>query len=125
MRLILAAALMAAFTVSAQAQETTTPAPTPPVEVPASSCPAFTPAPTAPDAARATAEQMNAAVASYTTWQAAAQTVLDCRNAERRTLHAQVQARTAELEAAAAANTAAAAAFQAQLDAFHARRNRR
>jgi hypothetical protein len=123
MRLILAAALMAAFTVSAQAQETTTPVPA--ADVPASSCPAFTPAPTAPDAARATAEQMNAAVAGYTAWQAAAQTTLDCRNAERRTIHAQLEARTAELNAAATANTAAAAAFQAQLDAFHARRNRR
>ncbi|MEZ5957987.1 MAG: hypothetical protein R3C27_12350 [Hyphomonadaceae bacterium] len=121
MKYVLAAGLMAALTVSAQAQETAATAPTPPV----SSCPAFTPAPTAPDAARATAEQMNAAVAGYQAWQATTQATQDCRNAERRALNAQLEARTSELQAAVTANNAAAAAFQAQLDAFHARRNRR
>lgn len=120
MRYVLAAAVMAAFCATAQAQETAPAAP-----VPASSCPAFTPVPTAPDAARATPEQMAAAVAGYQTWQAATQATQDCRNAERRGLNAQIQARTAELETAATANQAGAAAFQAQLDAFHARQGRR
>lgn len=122
MKYVLAAAMFAAFTMSAQAQDTTTAPPAAPV--PASSCPALTPGPTAPDPAHATADQMNAAVASYTAWQAATQTAVDCRNAERRSLNAQLQARTTELQAAQTANQAAAAAFQAQLDAFHARRGR-
>ncbi|MBX3428912.1 MAG: hypothetical protein KF779_04955 [Hyphomonadaceae bacterium] len=119
MKYVLAAAIFAMFVGSAVAQETPPAAPVPP-----SSCAAFTPAPTAPDASHATAEQMNAAVASYQSWQATTQATLDCRSAERHSLSAQFQARTAELEAANAANQAAADAFQAQLDAFHARRNR-
>lgn len=122
MKYVLAAALFMAFSSTAVAQEATAP---PTAEVPPSACPALTPGPTAPDPARATADQMNAAVAGYSAWQSATQASVDCRNAERRALNAQLQARTSELQAAQTANQAAAAAFQAQLDAFHARRSRR
>jgi hypothetical protein len=114
MRLILAAALMAAFAASAQAQETT-------ASVPASSCPAIVQAPEPPDGATATQAQMTAAVAAFEAWRASEQATLDCRRAEADTLRLQAQARADEYRAAQADNTARAAAFQAQIDIFQAR----
>jgi hypothetical protein len=119
MRFVLAAVAFAAVTQSVQAQETTTLPPPPP-----SSCAAFTPAPSPPDGASATIDQVRAAVAGYETWQATTQATLDCRFAEVRALNAQVEARRNELVAAQADNTARATAFQAQLDIFSARQRR-
>lgn len=123
MRILSTLAIVIALSVgTARGQETTTAAP---AQIPASTCPAFVPTPIAPNGSRATDEQMNAAVAGYQAWQATAQATADCRNAERRAIDAQLQARGAELDAAVAANQAGAAAFQAQLDAYHARQERR
>lgn len=118
MRVILAAAMFAAFAASAQAQETTTPAAAP---VPGSSCPAIVQAPEAPDGATATQAQMAAAVAAFEAWRTSEQATLDCRRAEADALRLQAQARADEYRAAQADNTARAAAFQAQIDIFQAR----
>lgn len=121
MKYVLAAALTAALTLSAQAQETTTAAP----EVAASACPAFTPAPEPPNGTRLNATQANVALAAFEAWRAQTQTTLDCRSAEHRSLVAQARARQAEMEAARTANEGYAVAWQTQLDAYHARQNRR
>lgn len=118
MRLILAAALMAAFTASAHAQETAT---TAPAEVAPSTCPAIVQAPGAPDGATATEAQMRAAVTAFDTWRTAEQATLDCRRTEADALRVQAQARADEYRAAQTDNTARAAAFQAQIDIFQAR----
>lgn len=119
MRYVLAAVLMAAFTMSAQAQETTTTPPAAPV--PASACPAIVQSPAAPDGATATQAQMNAAAAAFEAWRATEQTTLDCRRAEADALRAQANARADEYRAAQADNLARAAAFQEQIRIFEAR----
>ena len=116
MRYVLAAALFAAFTVSAQAQETTAPA-----AVPGSACPAFVQSPAPPDGATATQAQMTAAAAAFEAWRVTEQATLDCRRAEADALRVQAQARADEYRAAQTENTARAAAFQAQIDIFQAR----
>ncbi|MEZ5961327.1 MAG: hypothetical protein R3C30_13005 [Hyphomonadaceae bacterium] len=118
MRLILAAALFAAFTMSAQAQETTTQAP---AAVPPSSCAAIVPAPAAPDGATANEAQMREAVAAFEAWRTTEQGTLDCRRAEADALRMQAQARADEYRAAQTDNTARAAAFQEQINIFQAR----
>jgi hypothetical protein len=122
MRLILAAVLMAAFTVSAQAQGTTTTAPA--ATVPPSACPAVVQAPAAPDGSTVNEAQMRAAVAAFDTWRTSEQATLDCRRAEADALRLQAQARADEYRAAQADNIARAAAFQAQIDIFQARPER-
>lgn len=117
MKYVLAAALFASFTMSAQAQ-TTAPAP---AVVPASACAAVIQAPPAPDGATATEAQMRAAVAAFEAWRTTEQATLDCRRAEADTLRVQAQARADEYRAAQTDNTARAAAFQAQIDIFQAR----
>lgn len=115
MRLILAAALMAAFTVSAHAQESA------PAVVAPSTCPAIVQAPGAPDGATATEAQMRAAVTAFDAWRTTEQATLDCRRTEADALRVQAQARADEYRAAQTDNTARAAAFQAQIDIFQAR----
>jgi hypothetical protein len=122
MRLILAAVLTAAFTVSAQAQGTTTTAPA--ATVPPSACPAVVQAPAAPDGSTVNEAQMRAAVAAFDAWRTSEQATLDCRRAEADALRLQAQARADEYRAAQADNTARAAAFQAQIDIFQARPER-
>lgn len=120
MRTLIAMTMAVALSAGgALAQETSAPA------VPPSACPAFTPAPDAPDAASATADQMRAAVQGFEAWRVQTQATLDCRSAEVTSLNAQSEARTNEYRAAQADNAARAAAFQAQLDAFRARMGRR
>jgi hypothetical protein len=117
MRYVLAAALFATFTVSAQAQETTTTAPA----VPPSACAAIVQAPSPPDGATANEAQMREAVAAFEAWRVSEQVTLDCRRAEADTLRLQASARADEYRAAQTDNTARAAAFQAQIDVFQAR----
>jgi hypothetical protein len=116
MKYVLAAALIAAFTVSAQAQETTT-APA----VPASACAAIVQSPAPPDGATATRAQMEAAVAAFEAWRVNEQNTLDCRRAEADALTAQASARASEYRAAQADNTARAATFQEQISIYEAR----
>ena len=118
MRLVLAAAMLAAFTMSAQAQETTT---TPAATVPPSACAAVVQSPAAPDGATATRAQMEAAVAAFEAWRAQEQTTLDCRRAEAEALNAQARARSDEYRAAQTDNVARAAAFQEQIRIYEAR----
>ena len=117
MKYVLAAALVAAFTISAQAQETTTTAPA----VPGSACAAIVQSPAAPDGATATQAQMTAAAAAFEAWRVTEQTTLDCRRAEADALRLQAQARAEEYRAAQADNVARAAAFQEQIRIFEAR----
>lgn len=119
MRYVLAAAMFAAFTMSAQAQETTA---TPPAPVaPPSACAAVVQAPSPPDGATVNEAQMRAAVAAFDAWRTSEQVTIDCRRAEADTLRVQAQARANEYRAAQADNAARAAAFQAQIDIFQAR----
>lgn len=118
MKYVLAAALVAAFTMSAQAQETTT---TAPEAIPGSTCAAIVQSPAAPDGATATQAQMTAAAAAFEAWRVHEQTTLDCRRAEAEALRLQAQARAEEYRAAQADNVARAAAFQEQIRIFEAR----
>lgn len=121
MRYVLAAAIMAAFTVSADAQETTTASA--PVVAP-SSCPAVPTPPAPPNGARVSAEQMAAAVAQYEAWNASATAPLQCRVQEVRALRAQAEARETEYNASLAAGRDAGTAWQTQVDAYQARQRR-
>ena len=118
MRFVLAAALVAAFATTAQAQESSAPA------VPPSACASVVQAPAPPDGATSTRTQMEAAVAAFDAWRASEQATLDCRRAEAEALNAQARARSDEYRAAQADNTTRAAAFQAQIDIFQARPER-
>lgn len=120
MKYVLAAALFAALTMSAQAQDTTT---TPPVAapVPPSACAAIVQSPAPPDGATVTQAQINAAAAAFEAWRVTEQTTLDCRRAEADALRAQANARAEEYRAAQADNVARAAAFQEQIRIFEAR----
>lgn len=119
MRVILAAAMFAGFAASATAQETTTDATVAP-----SSCPAVPAPPAPPNGQRASAEQMNAAIAQYEAWNASTSAPLQCLANEVRTLQAQANARAAEHAAALAAGRETSAAWQAQVDAYQARQRR-
>ena len=119
MKYVLAAAMLAAFTMSAQAQTTTT-APAAPA-VPPSACAAIVQSPAPPDGATVTRAQMEAAVAAFEAWRAQEQTTLDCRRAEAETLNAQAAARSSEYRAAQTDNVARAAAFQEQIRIYEAR----
>jgi len=121
MRLILAAALFAAFTMSAQAQETTTAAP---AAVPPSACPPVPAPPAQPNWSRATPEQVTAAVAAYEAWNASTGAPLQCLAAESRALQEQSNARAAEHAAALEAGRATGAEWQAALNAYNERRRR-
>jgi hypothetical protein len=109
MRYVLAAALFAAFAISAQAQETTATVPAP--VVPASACAAVVQAPSPPDGATVNEAQMRAAVAAFDAWRTSEQVTIDCRRAEADTLRLQAQARANEYRAAQTDNAARAAAF--------------
>ena len=120
MRFVLAAAFVAAFTLSAHAQETTAP----PATVAPSACAAVPAPPTPPNGARSNAEQMTAAVAQYEAWNTSSTALMQCRIQEVRALRAQTDAREAEYNAALAAGREAGVAWQAQVDAFQARQRR-
>lgn len=120
MRYVLAAALMAGFTMGAQAQETT---PTPAAVAP-SACPAVPEPPAPPNGARTSAEQMAAAVAQYEAWNTSATAPLQCRVQEVHALRAQTAARETEYNASLAMGRDAGAAWQAQVDAYQARQRR-
>ncbi len=121
MRYVLAAVLVAAFTLSAHAQETTT---VPAVAVAPSSCPAVPAPPAPPNGGRANAELMAAAIAQYEAWNTSTTAPLQCRVQEVRALRAQVEAREVEYNASLAAGAEAGAAWQAQVDVYQARQRR-
>lgn len=121
MRYVLAAAMLAAFTMSAQAQETTTTAPAAPAVIPPSACAAIVQSPAAPDGATVTRAEMEAAVAAFQAWRVREQATLDCRRAEAEALNAQATARSNEYRAAQTDNVARAAAFQEQIRIYEAR----
>lgn len=110
---------------AAVAQTTPETPATPAVVAPPSRCPAVATAPTPPDGATATAEQIQTATAAYETWRLATVENLACRRQEALELQAAVQARVQEFNAANQAAAAAGAAMQAQVEAYNARGGRR
>lgn len=96
MRILIGALAALSIASAAFAQTEQAPAPAAPAVASGTQCPAVGPEPTLPDAATATAQSIQAANTAYSTWGAAAQESLRCRQAEVQAEQARVAAKTEE-----------------------------
>jgi hypothetical protein len=94
----------------------TTPAPVPP-----SACGSPTPAPTLPDGATASREDMATSNTAYVAWAEAYRAIVQCRHAEAQALRAQADARAQEHNAAVEAFNTTSTAWEAEVAEFNAR----
>jgi hypothetical protein len=118
MKVIMGVAV-AAVLFAAPALAQTTPAPA--AAIPPSSCGEATPAPTLPDGATASRQDMEAANTAYTAWAEAYRTNVQCRHDEAEALQAQASARAAEHNAAVETFNTTIAAWQADVAEYNAR----
>lgn len=117
MRMLLGAVAALSWVSAAAAQTTETAG--------ASECAAPPPAPTLPDGAAATREQMDAANAAFSTWAQAYRANLQCRRTEAEALRQRWQARVAEHNALADALNERHSAWEADVAEFNDRAPRR
>lgn len=111
---------------AAAAQETTlTPGPGPAVQVPPSRCGDLPGTPTAPDGADATSDAMQAAMASFTAWEASYRGILECRRTEAREAQALSEQRTSEFNSGVTSFNATVASWTTEVEEFNARQPRR
>lgn len=116
MRVVLSAVALALAVASSAMAQTEGAAPIPPSE-----CAAAPAAPTLPDGASATRDQMNEANTAFTTWAEAYRANVLCRRTEAEALQARWRARVAEHNAAAEALNTQNAAWEAEVAEFNAR----
>lgn len=120
MKVILGVAV-AAMLFAAPALAQTTPAPAAAAAIPPSSCGESPAAPTLPDGATASRQDMEAANTTYTAWAEAYRTNVVCRHDEAEALQAQASARAAEHNAAVETFNSMIAAWQADVAEYNAR----
>lgn len=121
--LIGAAAAALLFCGAAVAQETTAPAAS--VQVAPSRCGELPATPSLPDGGAASADNMQVAMASFTSWEAAYRGVLECRRAEAQEAQATSERRTAEFNGGVTGFNATIASWTAEVEEFNGRQNRR
>ena len=117
MRILIGASAALLFASVAAAQPTPA-TPTPPA-APPSACGEAQPAPAVPDPAHTTAAQMTRANQSFEAWATDTRTKLQCRQAELRTLAAQVAAGESAYNTQAAAFTGTVNSWQSATTAFN------
>jgi hypothetical protein len=119
MRVLFGAAAMAMLISSSAMAQTEGAAPAAPV--PPSECAALPTAPTLPDGAQGTREQMDAGNTAYNAWGEAYRAALACRRTEAEALQARWRARVAEYNAAAESLNTQSGAWEAEVQEFNAR----
>lgn len=109
----------------ATAQEATPPPAAATVQVPPSHCGELPAAPALADGAGASADNMQVAMAAFTSWEAAYRGVLECRRAEAQEAQATSERRTAEFNGGVTSFNATIASWTAEVEEFNGRQNRR